>query len=168
MAYTSFVPGSSGWTATAKVSDTLNPTMGVSTTDSAGLYLFVTDRATPTSAITTSQNNVAVQTILSPIGFNLFQAAGTPTYVFWAYPYLSNVFVQFPRQVQGLSGTFGTLLSQAPFGLPLYLRITCDGAGNYNMFVGDGIIYTPLGSIANLDVGADPGYWLLGDGGRFR
>ncbi len=124
-AYTAFSPGSTAWTATCKMSDGFNvPANGSQT---AEFHFFASDSSTPT--VSDPGNAIRLDVIAA-----MTVTSGTVS---------SSRLVRPSKDVAGVWNSFNSSIIVA-WGVPLYLRMNNDGAGRWQLFVGDGITYTLL------------------------
>lgn len=124
-AYIAFAPGASSWTATCKLSEGTN--ILVSNSDQAQTSFFVSDLSNPTTGPDTS-NRVKLNTVCGNTTSGGVLAPSS----------------RLVRSVKDTSGTAAFVGAQVPVspGAPLWLRMNCDGSGNYQTYMsGDGVTY---------------------------
>lgn len=118
------------YTITCKLSQGLS--VQRTSTDQSQFSLFVSDSINPSASPDTG-NRFRVDTVISTSSTSSILNYGDSVV----------------RGAQNVSGSFRQVgPNQVPIspGVPLYLRITYDGASNYTAFVGDGITYWNLGT----------------------
>lgn len=140
-AYIAFSP-SGAWIATCKLSmsTSLNHTSNAG--DSVGISFFVSDQTNPTGGLDTGNRfrvdvneNVQLASSNSTTG-----TAYNQPYAYYAHCLYDS----------SGSGSFtGQTIVLSP-GVPIFLRISCDGSGTYQGYVGDGVTYWKLNSKSGL------------------
>lgn len=134
---------SGSFTATCKLSDAVNVPQNGGSGDVES-HFFVSDSSNPTSSADSGNRfRMEVVTILTQSQQSYF---GTHVNV-----------VSNPRYVRCSVNISGTWYPQSPLypvsaNIPLYLRITYDGSGNWNGYVGDGLTYTLVVNYAGLSM----------------
>lgn len=118
------------YTVTCKLSQGLS--LQRSSTDLAASSLFVSDSINP-SASADSGNRFRVDAVMNTVGTNATLNYG-------------DCLVRGGQDVSGAFRQVGPNAVPISPGVPLYLRITYDGASNYTAFFGDGITYFNLGT----------------------
>lgn len=122
-AYIAFAPGATAWTATCKISDSMNTINVGSQTVEA--HFLVSDQANPSG---------------SPDPGNAMRIDITRT----ATVTSGNITgVRKVRPAKDTANVFSAISPNidVPWDAPVYLRMNNDGAGRYQLFVGDGIAY---------------------------
>lgn len=125
-AYVPFVPGSSAWTATCKMSDSSN-TINLGS-QSVEFHFLVTDQGNPTGTADPG-NSMRIDVVLN--------ATVTSNVI------TGNRSVRPSRDVSSVWNAI-TPSIVVPWPVPLYLRMNNDGAGRFQLFFGDGITYSLL------------------------
>jgi hypothetical protein len=125
-AYVAFAPGATAWTATCKMSDSMNSiNLGGQIVE---FHFLVTDQSNPTG---TSDPGNAMR----------IDVTHTATVTSGSITGVRQV-----RPAKDVSNAFSTIAPSitVPWTTPLYLRMNNDGAGRFQLFFGDGITYTLL------------------------
>ena len=132
---------SGAWSATCKLSDGINiPQNG--TSGIVETHFFVSDRTNPTASADVG-NRVRLDVVTHLVETQQ-TISGTASQV-----------VTQMRLVRCSLNTNGVWTPQNPYvpvatAVPLYLRITTDGNGTWNTYVGDGFTYTLVANIRNV------------------
>ena len=125
-AYIAFAPGTA-FTVTARISEA--STAGSASGQEAQTDFFVSDQSTPTAS-SDGGNRMRIDLISMP---NLSSSATSIRQVRMLY------------DNSGSPNSIGNRINISP-GVPMYVRITYDGSGNWQGFFGDGYAYTLLGT----------------------